>query len=122
MNYYFSFVLLQCNLNVIEKEQVVAPKFVESFTTVHVKEGEPVVLNARAVGTPFPRITWQKVMTASLGCILYEMNKFQYNLHAVQFILRIAYLWIHRACKCCTILRIWVLWTVVLFCWVSSVS
>ncbi|GLH07319.1 LOW QUALITY PROTEIN: Titin [Gryllus bimaculatus] len=50
----------QCNLLVIEKEQVVAPKFVERFTTVHVKEGEPVVLNARAVGTPVPRITWQK--------------------------------------------------------------
>lgn len=50
----------QCSLNVIEKEQVVAPKFVERFTTVNVKEGEPVVLNARAVGTPIPRITWQK--------------------------------------------------------------
>lgn len=51
----------QCALNVIEKEQVVAPKFVERFTTVTVNEGEPVVLNARAVGTPCPRITWQKV-------------------------------------------------------------
>jgi titin len=50
----------QCNLNVIEKEQVVAPKFVERFTTVNVREGEPVLLNARAVGTPTPRITWQK--------------------------------------------------------------
>lgn len=50
----------QCNLNVIEKEQVVAPKFVERFTTLNIKEGEPVVLNARAVGTPTPRITWQK--------------------------------------------------------------
>lgn len=50
----------QCNLNVIEKEQVVAPKFVERFTTLNVKEGEPVVLSARAVGTPTPRITWQK--------------------------------------------------------------
>lgn len=50
----------QCNLNVIEKEQVVAPKFVERFTTVNVKEGEPVILHARAVGTPTPRITWQK--------------------------------------------------------------
>lgn len=50
----------QCNLNVIEKEQVVAPKFVERFTTMTVKEGEPVVLHARAVGTPTPRITWQK--------------------------------------------------------------
>ena len=122
MNYYFPFVLLQCNLNVIEKEQVVAPKFVERFTTVHVKEGEPVVLNARAVGTPIPRITWQKVMTASLGCILFEINKFQYNLHAVQFILRTVYLWIHRVYKCCMNLRIWLLWTVVLFCWVSSLS
>lgn len=51
----------QCNLNVIEKEQVVAPKFVERFTTTNVKEGEPVVFMARAVGTPVPRITWQKV-------------------------------------------------------------
>lgn len=50
----------QCKLNVIEKELVVAPKFVERFTTITVKEGEPVVLNARAVGTPIPRITWQK--------------------------------------------------------------
>lgn len=50
----------QCNLNVIEKEQVVAPKFVERFTTTNVREGEPVVLHARAVGTPTPRITWQK--------------------------------------------------------------
>ncbi|CAG5081160.1 Similar to sls: Titin (Drosophila melanogaster) [Cotesia congregata] len=39
----------QCNLNVIEKEQVVAPKFVERFTTTNVKEGEPVVFAARAV-------------------------------------------------------------------------
>lgn len=54
----------------IEKEQVVAPKFVERFTTVHVKEGEPVVLNARAVGTPIPRITWQKV-TAVMTHLLY---------------------------------------------------
>ena len=51
----------QCNLNVIEKEQVVAPKFVERFTTTNVKEGEPVVFIARAVGTPTPRISWQKV-------------------------------------------------------------
>ena len=84
----------------IEKEQVVAPKFVERFTTVHVKEGEPVVLNARAVGTPIPRITWQKVITASLGCILFEMNKYKCTLHVVQLMLRIAYLWIHRVYKC----------------------
>ncbi|CAH2104070.1 unnamed protein product [Euphydryas editha] len=50
----------QCRLNVIEKEQVVAPKFVERFSTLSVREGEPVILNARAVGTPTPRITWQK--------------------------------------------------------------
>lgn len=54
----------QCNLNVIEKEQVVAPKFVERFVTTGVKEGEPVVFMARAVGTPVPRITWQKVLYA----------------------------------------------------------
>lgn len=51
----------QCNLYVIEKEQVLAPKFVERFTTTNVKEGEPVVFSARAVGTPIPRVTWQKV-------------------------------------------------------------
>jgi titin len=50
----------QAGLTVLEKEQVVAPKFVERFTTVNVREGEPVRLNARAVGTPVPRITWQK--------------------------------------------------------------
>lgn len=52
----------QCNLHVIEKEQVVAPKFVERFTTTNVKEGEPVSFNARAVGTPIPRTSWQKVI------------------------------------------------------------
>lgn len=53
-------VSTQAGLVVLEKEQVVAPKFVERFTTVNVREGEPVRLNARAVGTPVPRITWQK--------------------------------------------------------------
>lgn len=53
-------VAIQARLVVLEKEQVVAPKFVERFTTVNVREGEPVILNARAVGTPIPRITWQK--------------------------------------------------------------
>ncbi|EEB18956.1 conserved hypothetical protein [Pediculus humanus corporis] len=66
----------QCNLNVIEKELVVAPKFVERFTTVNVKEGEPVVLNARAVGTPVPRITWQKdgvqILPGPNVCIMTE--------------------------------------------------
>ncbi|XP_014204704.1 titin [Copidosoma floridanum] len=50
----------QCNLNVIEKEQVIAPKFVERFMTTTVKEGEPVIFSARAVAAPSPRITWQK--------------------------------------------------------------
>lgn len=53
-------VTTQANLTVLEKEQVVAPKFIERFSTISVKEGEPVRLNARAVGTPIPRITWQK--------------------------------------------------------------
>lgn len=53
-------VNIQAELGVVEKEQVVAPKFVERFTTVNVYEGEPVSLNARAIGTPVPRITWQK--------------------------------------------------------------
>lgn len=51
---------IQARLNVLEKEQVVAPKFVERFATVSVREGEPVQLTARAVGMPTPRITWQK--------------------------------------------------------------
>ncbi|XP_045531935.1 titin isoform X5 [Pieris brassicae] len=53
-------ISFQCRLNVIEREQVVAPKFIERFTTLSVREGEPVILNARAIGTPTPRITWQK--------------------------------------------------------------
>lgn len=50
----------QARLVVLEKEQVVAPKFIERFGTISVREGEPVLLNARAIGTPVPRITWQK--------------------------------------------------------------
>lgn len=53
-------IAVQAKLVVLEKELVVAPKFVERFTTVNVREGEPVLLNARAVGTPIPRISWQK--------------------------------------------------------------
>lgn len=53
-------IATQARLTVVEREQVVAPKFVERFTTVNVREGEPVRLNARAIGTPIPRITWQK--------------------------------------------------------------
>lgn len=53
-------IAAQAKLVVLEKELVVAPKFVERFTTVNVREGEPVLLNARAVGTPIPRISWQK--------------------------------------------------------------
>lgn len=51
----------QCNLGVVEKELVVAPKFVQRFTPLNVNEGEPITLSVRAVGTPIPRITWQKV-------------------------------------------------------------
>ena len=47
-------------LNVLEKEQVMAPKFVERFQTVRVQPGEAVSLSCRAVGAPTPRITWQK--------------------------------------------------------------
>lgn len=53
-------IAAQAKLVVCEREQVVAPKFIERFTTVNVKEGEPVRLFARAIGTPIPRITWQK--------------------------------------------------------------
>jgi len=53
-------VSTQASLIVLEREQVVAPKFVERFTTINIREGEPVRLCARAVGTPVPRITWQK--------------------------------------------------------------
>lgn len=50
----------EVHLVVIEKEQVVAPKFVERFQSLSVHEGESVTLHCRAVGTPTPRITWQK--------------------------------------------------------------
>ncbi|XP_055645258.1 titin-like, partial [Toxorhynchites rutilus septentrionalis] len=53
-------IAAQAKLVVCEREQVVAPKFIERFTTVNVKEGEPVRLFARAIGTPIPRISWQK--------------------------------------------------------------
>uniref|UniRef100_T1J5H7 Ig-like domain-containing protein n=1 Tax=Strigamia maritima TaxID=126957 RepID=T1J5H7_STRMM len=50
----------QVKLTVIEREQVISPKFVERFQTMHVREGEPVTLHCRAVGAPTPRIAWQK--------------------------------------------------------------
>ena len=78
----------QCNLNVIEKEQVVAPKFVERFSTTNVKEGEPVVFTARAVGTPTPRISWQKVCafhnyTLGTNC-LFRLKCLQYAFKAMK--------------------------------------
>ncbi|CAG2106124.1 unnamed protein product, partial [Medioppia subpectinata] len=48
------------SLSVVEKEHTIAPKFVERFQAVDVKEGEPITLHCRAVGAPLPRITWQK--------------------------------------------------------------
>lgn len=47
----------------MEKELVVAPKFVQRFAPLNVNEGETVTLSVRSVGTPMPRITWQKVCT-----------------------------------------------------------
>lgn len=71
----------QVRLSVIEREQVVAPKFVERFTTVHVKEGEPVSLHARAIGTPIPKLTWQKdsVPVSSAGPELSIRNEGGYS-------------------------------------------
>ncbi|XP_015783235.1 titin isoform X1 [Tetranychus urticae] len=48
------------NLSIIEKEMIVAPKFVERFKTTHAHEGESVVLHVRVIGTPIPRLSWQK--------------------------------------------------------------
>ncbi|CAL4067925.1 unnamed protein product, partial [Meganyctiphanes norvegica] len=50
----------QVALHVLEREQIVSPKFVERFQQGQVKEGETVVLHARAVGTPMPSMSWQK--------------------------------------------------------------
>ncbi|XP_034137006.1 titin-like isoform X2 [Drosophila guanche] len=53
-------VAIEAQLNVLEKEQVVAPQFVQRFSTMTVREGEPITMSANAIGTPLPRITWQK--------------------------------------------------------------
>ncbi|KAG7174091.1 Titin-like 19 [Homarus americanus] len=50
----------QCQLSVLEMQQMVAPKFVERFQQCSVSEGETVVLQCRAVGTPMPVLSWQK--------------------------------------------------------------
>lgn len=47
-------------LVVVEKEQTVAPKFVDKFQATDVKEGQSVRLECRASGTPAPRMMWQK--------------------------------------------------------------
>ena len=46
----------------IEKELVVAPQFVQRFSGVSIREGDSFMLTARAVGTPVPNISWQKVL------------------------------------------------------------
>lgn len=51
---------VQCQLNVLEMQQMVSPKFVERFQQCSVSEGETVVLQCRAVGTPTPVLSWQK--------------------------------------------------------------
>lgn len=53
-------VAIEAQLNVLEKEQIVAPQFVQRFSTMTVREGEPITMSANAIGTPVPRITWQK--------------------------------------------------------------
>ncbi|CAG0878668.1 unnamed protein product [Darwinula stevensoni] len=62
------------SLSVIEKEVVVAPKFVERFSTTNVREGESIILQCRAIGTPVPKLSWQKdgvVIQTSPGCIIH---------------------------------------------------
>lgn len=39
---------------------MVSPKFVERFQQTTVAEGETVMLQCRAVGTPMPVLSWQK--------------------------------------------------------------
>uniref|UniRef100_A0A1I8N5F2 Ig-like domain-containing protein n=2 Tax=Musca domestica TaxID=7370 RepID=A0A1I8N5F2_MUSDO len=53
-------IAIEAQLNVLEMEQVVAPQFVQRFSTMTVREGEPITMSANAIGTPMPRITWQK--------------------------------------------------------------
>lgn len=48
------------NLNVIERELTIAPKFMERFQNTNAKEGESIVLRCRAIGTPTPQLSWQK--------------------------------------------------------------
>lgn len=47
-------------LIVFEKEPTISPKFVERFHNTTIKAGESVVFHCRAVGTPSPKLTWQK--------------------------------------------------------------
>ena len=56
----FGEISTQCRLTVSEREQVIAPKFIERFSNVTVNEGEPATLHVRAIGTPPPNVTWQK--------------------------------------------------------------
>lgn len=62
---------------------MVAPKFVERFQQTTVAEGETVMLQCRAVGTPMPVLSWQKdgvtidntanVMVSG-SCILHDLR------------------------------------------------
>ncbi|XP_055338080.1 LOW QUALITY PROTEIN: titin-like [Paramacrobiotus metropolitanus] len=48
------------NVTVEESDKLTAPSFVQKLINQQVKEGEPVTLQARAIGMPAPTITWHK--------------------------------------------------------------
>jgi len=73
-------------LGVVEKELVVAPKFVQRFAPLNINEGETVTLSVRAVGTPIPRITWQKVRVN----ISYYDNTYAHSIFYKNYYFRMA--------------------------------
>ncbi|XP_074662091.1 titin-like isoform X2 [Tubulanus polymorphus] len=48
------------NLNVLEREKVMPPRFIDRIQNATVPEGQPVSFHCQAVGTPIPMMSWQK--------------------------------------------------------------
>ncbi|KAG0723055.1 Titin [Chionoecetes opilio] len=69
----------QCQLSVLETQQMVAPKFVERFQQTSVSEGDTVVLQCRAVGTPCLSSHGRRMVSQSRTLIMLWLIQYDQN-------------------------------------------
>ena len=49
-----------CTYHFAAHQEAQAPRFIDRLRNLSVREGDPVVLSAEAMGVPVPMIAWQK--------------------------------------------------------------